>query len=102
MRSLTQTPGDRMGSRRARAANGFPLAPGSGRLGDFLETGMEATQALAERITRTILYLRGEKVLLDEDPALLYEVGTKSLVRAVKRNPDRFPEDFMFQLSEEE
>ena len=63
---------------------------------------MEATQALAERITSTILYLRGEKVLLDEDLALLYEVETKALVRAVKRNPDRFPEDFMFQLSEEE
>lgn len=55
-----------------------------------------------ERITQTILMLRGHKVILDDDLAALYEVETKALNRAVKRNRDRFPEDFMFQLSTEE
>ena len=56
----------------------------------------------AERIERVILALRGHKILLDADLAVLYEVETKELVRAVKRNLDRFPSDFMFQLSKEE
>lgn len=56
----------------------------------------------AERIERQILLLRGQKVLLDFQLAELYEVETKALNQAVKRNIDRFPEDFMFQLSEEE
>jgi hypothetical protein len=55
-----------------------------------------------ERIERAILILRGEKVMLDADLAALYEVETKRLVEAVKRNLDRFPKDFMFQLSPEE
>jgi hypothetical protein len=54
------------------------------------------------RIERTILLVRGEKVILDQDLADLYEVETRVLVQAVKRNIDRFPPDFMFQLSEEE
>ena len=41
----------------------------------------------------------GEKVLLDEDLAILYGVETRNLVQAVKRNLERFPEDFMFQLT---
>ena len=63
-----------------------------------------ATAALipSERITKAILVIRGHKVLLDVDLATLYEVDTKTLVRAVKRNIERFPEDFMFQLSAEE
>ena len=56
----------------------------------------------AEKIDRCILMLRGEKVLLDSDLASLYEVETKRLVQAVKRNLDRFPDDFMFQLTDEE
>lgn len=56
----------------------------------------------AERIEKAILLLRGEKVMLDADLADLYGVETKALVRAVKRNIDRFPGDFMFQLSGEE
>ena len=56
----------------------------------------------AERIEKAILLLRGEKVMLDADLAGLYGVETKILVQAVKRNADRFPEDFMFQLSHEE
>ncbi len=57
---------------------------------------------LVERVTNTILFIRGEKILLDEHLALLYGVETGALVRAVKRNSDRFPQDFMFQLSPEE
>jgi len=55
-----------------------------------------------ERIERTILLIRGEKVMLDADLASLYDVETKNLVRAVKRNLKRFPADFMFQLTKEE
>lgn len=55
-----------------------------------------------ERIEKRILLLRGQKVMLDRDLALLYGVQTKALNQAVKRNVDRFPEDFMFQLNEEE
>ncbi len=56
----------------------------------------------AERVERAIFVLRGEKVMLDEDIAVLYGVETKVLVRAMKRNLARFPRDFMFQLSSEE
>lgn len=50
-------------------------------------------------ITRAILVLRGHKVLLDAELAALYGVTTKRLNEQVKRNADRFPEDFMFQLT---
>lgn len=56
----------------------------------------------AERIEKAIYLIRGEKVMLDRDLADLYEVETKALNRAVKRNLSRFPADFMFQLSAEE
>jgi hypothetical protein len=56
----------------------------------------------AERIERAILMLRGHKVMLDADLARLYEVETKVLNQAVRRNIGRFPGDFMFQLTEEE
>lgn len=56
----------------------------------------------AERIERSILLIRGQKVMLDRDLAQLYGVETKQLVRAVKRNVFRFPDDFMFQLSKDE
>ena len=52
-----------------------------------------------ERIEGRILLMRGEKVLLDKDLAELYGVPTKVLNQAVKRNKERFPEDFMFQLT---
>lgn len=52
-----------------------------------------------ERITQSILILRGHKVLLDADLAALYGVATKVLLQAVKRNLERFPEDFMIQLT---
>ena len=56
----------------------------------------------AERIDRMILLVRGQKVMIDTDLAELYGVPTKALNQAVKRNADRFPEDFMFQLTVEE
>jgi len=55
-----------------------------------------------ERIQRAILLIRGEKVMLDADLAALYGVEVRALTQAVKRNPDRFPPDFMFQLSRNE
>lgn len=55
-----------------------------------------------ENLASLVLAIRGEKVLLDADLAELYGVGTKVLNQAVKRNLDRFPDDFMFQLTAEE
>src|SRR6266487_1557972 len=56
----------------------------------------------AEWIERRILLLRGHKVMVDLDLARLYDTPVKVLNQAVKRNIERFPEDFMFQLSSEE
>src|SRR5688572_22908609 len=53
-------------------------------------------------IDERILFVREHRVILDSDLADLYEVGTKILNKAVKRHADRFPPDFMFQLSIEE
>jgi len=55
-----------------------------------------------ERITQSIFMMRGHKVMLDTDLAELYEVEVKVLNQAVKRNIERFPGDFMFQLTAEE
>jgi hypothetical protein len=55
-----------------------------------------------EIIENRIYLIRGHKVMIDRDLAELYGVGTKVLVQAVKRNSDRFPPDFMFQLSQDE
>ena len=55
-----------------------------------------------ERIERIILLVRGHRVMVDTDLAALYGVDTKTLNRAVKRNRERFPADFMFQLTPEE
>ncbi len=55
-----------------------------------------------ERIEKTILLIRNQKVILDVDIAELYGVSTKRLNEQVKRNIDRFPEDFMFQLTQDE
>ena len=55
-----------------------------------------------ERVEQAILLIRGEKVILDADLAKLYGVSTKRLNEQVKRNRERFPEDFMFQLTIEE
>ena len=55
-----------------------------------------------ERVEKLIVLLRGEKVLLGQQLAELYGVPVKVLIQAVKRNHNRFPKDFMFQLSSEE
>ncbi len=56
----------------------------------------------AERIERSILLIRGQKVMLSHDLASLYDVAPRVLLQAAKRNKERFPEDFMFQLTWEE
>ena len=58
--------------------------------------------ASLEKIESRIFVIRGQKVMLDADLAELYGVETKAFNQAVKRNADRFPEDFMFQLTPEE
>jgi hypothetical protein len=70
------------------------LAPSSG------EVAVAASSR--EAIERRILIIRGLRVMLDHDLADLYGVETGALVRAMKRNSERFPEDFAFQLSAEE
>jgi len=55
-----------------------------------------------EVIMSKIYLIRGQKIMLDRDLAILYDLDTKQLKRSVRRNLDRFPEDFMFQLSKEE
>ena len=55
-----------------------------------------------ERIAQSILVIRGQKVMIDADLAELYGVETRVLVQAVKRNLQRFPKDFMFQLENQE
>jgi len=55
-----------------------------------------------ELISSKIYSIRGSKVMLDRDLAMLYEVETRALKQAVRRNIQRFPEDFMFELTENE
>lgn len=64
---------------------------------------METTPSILDnKIERAILYIRGQKVMLDIDLAEMYGVKTKRLNEQVKRNLNRFPSDFMFQLSDDE
>ncbi len=65
---------------------------------------MKANASLVptEQVEKLILIIRGHKVLLDSDLAVLYGVETKVLNQAVRRNRDRFPSDFMFQLTASE
>ena len=58
--------------------------------------------APVEEIGRTILVLRRQRIILDADLAALYGVPTKALNQAVKRNAERFPEDFIFRLTRAE
>ena len=55
-----------------------------------------------EEIASIIYFIRGKKIMLDKDLAKLYEVSTSLLNQSVKRNKDRFPKDFMFQLTKKE
>lgn len=65
---------------------------------------MEKKRAVVpiDQIERAIFLIRGQKVMLDRDLAELYGVETKQLKQAVKRNMDRFPDDFMFVLTQDE
>ena len=66
-------------------------------------TKKETTVMIPEEIImNNIYFIRGHKVMLDRDLAKLYGVETKQLKRQVSRNKDRFPEDFMFELTKEE
>lgn len=56
----------------------------------------------SEKITRIIYFIHGEKVILDSDLAVLYEVETRVLKQAVRRNIERFPSDFLLQLTKKE
>ena len=62
----------------------------------------DTTLVSTQSIEAAIYLIRGEKVMLDRDLAFLYGVETKLLNRAVKRNLQRFPPDFMFQLTPDE
>ena len=57
---------------------------------------------LEQRILNRIYFIRGEKVILDRDLAEMYGVETRVLNQSIKRNLNRFPKDFMFQLAEKE
>jgi phage regulator Rha-like protein len=64
---------------------------------------MQGTEVILQQLIESkILFIRSKKVMLDKDLAVLYEVETKMLNRAVKRNIKRFPDDFMFQLTKKE
>ena len=67
-----------------------------------IEEKRETALAVIEGIEEKIYLIRGQKVMLDSDLAKVYQVATKVLNQAVKRNLHRFPEDFMFQLTEDE
>ena len=60
------------------------------------------TAASPDDIERSIHVVRGQRVMLDSDLAKLYSVTTSALNQAVKRNADRFPDDFAFQLAKQE
>lgn len=70
-------------------------------MNDIARVG-EATIQPVEKIERLIITVRGKQVILDRDLARLYGVETRRLNEQVKRNIERFPDDFMFQLSKEE
>ncbi len=59
-------------------------------------------QLSRQKITQQIFFIRGHRVMLDSDLALLYQVKTKNLNKAERRNQDRFPADFMFQVTADE
>ena len=71
-------------------------------MSDSTTTSAAPQPAVVSAIEGKILVLRGRQVMLDEDLAELYGVETRVLVQAVRRNLTRFPEDFMFQITDEE
>jgi hypothetical protein len=69
---------------------------------NILKMSKKSELLIQERITKAIYLIRDQKVMMDSELAEMYGVETKRLNEQVRRNIDRFPEDFMFQLSEEE
>jgi ORF6N domain len=69
---------------------------------DLMAKASAVTAITEEKILNKIYYIRDHKVMLDEDLAELYAVETKQLKRQVRRNIDRFPDDFMFELTKDE
>ena len=69
---------------------------------ELIPTTEQTTNNQLQQIEPLIRIIRGKQVLLDSDLAILYGVETKRLNQQVKRNIERFPEDFMFQLTQEE
>lgn len=63
---------------------------------------MAKTKSVSLHIEHLVYFIRGQRIMLDSDLAQVYGVSTKRLNEQVKRNIDRFPEDFMFQLTEKE
>ena len=69
---------------------------------DVVPYGMGTKRTIGQAIEPRILLLRGQRVMLDSDLADLYQVEVKALNQAVRRNPERFPPDFMFSLTQQE
>jgi hypothetical protein len=67
-----------------------------------LHGGKRSASMPSQKLTEKIFFIRGHRIMLDSDLAVLYRVETKALNRAVRRNIVRFPEDFMFQPTEKE
>ncbi|CAN5305981.1 ORF6N domain-containing protein [soil metagenome] len=67
-----------------------------------MKTEQNSTMTVIDRIEEKIYVVRGQRVMLDSDLADIYHVETRVLKQAVRRNRHRFPEDFMFELSDEE
>lgn len=63
---------------------------------------MEAKEKQIERAESRLVVLRGKQVIIDRDVAELYGVETKAINQAVKRNADKFPPNYMFQLDDDE
>src|SRR3990167_405501 len=63
---------------------------------------MKTNRTLGQAVDVRIVEARGHRVMLDADLAALYGVPTKALIQSVKRNPGRFPPDFMFALAKQE
>ncbi len=80
----------------------FALSPSKGQRSCRSGGTRNRCAVLTERIENRILLVRGQRVMLSTDLAALYGVEPRALVQAVKRNSARFPEDFMFQLDEDE
>src|SRR6202035_2122269 len=66
------------------------------------KTAIERLPVPVQLVERRIYLVRGHRVMLDSDLAELYQVETKALNRAVRRNKERFPADFMFELTDDE